>query len=103
MVSNLKVYGSESITFNDYRSNNYPVVLPNKLQEWANHIQQANNLLVDGSDLAKLQISELSTRVKDLEELIPAMADLLEFLKGAHPEILKAYYDTRAATKKMVT
>lgn len=103
MVSNLKVYGSESITFSDYRSNNNPVVIPNRLQEWANHMQQSNHLLVDGSDLAKLQISELSTRVKDLETLIPAMADLLEFLKGAHPEILKAYYDTRAATKKMVT
>jgi len=103
MVSNMKVFGSENITFNDYRSNNYPVVIPNKLQEWANQMQQSNHLLVDGSDLAKLQISELSSRVLDLEELIPAMADLLEFLKGAHPEILKAYHDTRAATKKMVT
>jgi hypothetical protein len=53
--------------------------------------------------LAKFHIGELDTRIKDLETLIPAMADLLEFLKGAHPEILKAYYDTRAATKKMVT
>lgn len=103
MVSNMKVFGSESITFSDYRSNDNPVVIPNKLQEWANQMQQSNHLLVDGSDLAKMQVVELDTRIKDLETLIPAMTDLLEFLKGAHPEILKAYYDTRAATKKMVT
>jgi len=99
----MKVYQADQITMRDYQTDNAALVLPHKLQVWANQMQTSVNMLVDGSDLAKMQVVELDTRIKDLETLIPAMADLLEFLKGAHPEILKAYYDTRAATKKMVT
>jgi hypothetical protein len=97
----MRVYLADQITMRDYQTDNAALVLPHKLQVWANQMQSSVNMLAEENDKRRMESSDLNSRVLDLEELIPAMNDLLEFLKGAHPEVLKAYHDTRAATNKM--
>ena len=77
----------------DYGSGAFKISTQN-LQAWANQIG-------DCIDATNTNQQSHAQRIAKLEDSVSKLEDLFDFIKGAHPEVLKEYAMNRAASKRM--
>lgn len=84
----------------DYSSDNLKISTSN-LQQWASQVTGSVNQINANQKDHDFQIGEIVKRVAALETFSMNAKDFLEWIAGAHPEMLKEYAENREASKRL--